>query len=78
MKVDSTTAMTAGDFGSSTSTSFGSCVSNPDTPSPTESPSKSPSKAPTLKVCFSMCFILFIYFSDMVTDIHYASHIIIY
>ena len=55
MKVDGTTAMTAGDFGNSTSTSFGSCVSNPDTPSPTESPSKSPSKAPTLKVCFFQC-----------------------
>ena len=42
-----TTAMSSGEFGSLTTTSFGSCGSNPETDSPTGSPSKAPSVSPS-------------------------------
>ena len=47
VKVDGTTAMTAGAFGSSETFTFGSCASNPETDSPTRSPSKAPSGSPS-------------------------------
>ena len=42
MTVDGTTAISSGDFGSSTSTSFGSCGSTSPTKSPTPNPTLSP------------------------------------
>jgi len=47
VKVDGTSAMTAGAFGDSETFTFGSCASNPETDSPTGSPSKSPSVSPS-------------------------------
>ena len=47
LKVDGTSAMTAGAFGDSETFTFGSCASNPETDSPTHSPSKAPSGSPS-------------------------------
>ena len=47
VRVDGTSAMTAGAFGDSETFTFGSCASNPETDSPTGSPSKAPSGSPS-------------------------------